>query len=108
MWAAVLWSVFLLPCLLSAQHCLADPSQQDCPGAAETEVEVAEMRGILDLERYPLHRPQSSAYTRLLADCRASLASLGSVDLEGFILPSVLQRMAAEVSSLASVASVAH
>ncbi|MBW4710698.1 2OG-Fe(II) oxygenase [Roseobacter sp. YSTF-M11] len=44
----------------------------------------------IDLERYPLHRPDSPACTALVARCKADLAQDGMFNLEGFMLPDAI------------------
>merc|ERR1712110_680337 len=52
--------------------------------SCETETEdVQTIRPLIDLERYPLHRPGSPEYDHLLQFCREQLAAVGSVDLPG-------------------------
>ncbi len=52
------------------------------------------MKDILDLERYPLDRPNSPEYAALVAKCRADLARDGMFNLEGFLLPDLAQAAA--------------
>ena len=56
---------------------------------------------LIDLERYPIHRP-SAQYDDLIEFCQTQLKKVGSVDLPGFIRPSVIEKMSAEVDNLPS------
>jgi hypothetical protein len=59
---------------------------------------------LVDLDRYPLNNLDSEAGTQLVADTRASLESIGSCSLPGFVRASVISDMAAEASSLEQLA----
>ncbi|MBS0577743.1 MAG: 2OG-Fe(II) oxygenase [Proteobacteria bacterium] len=59
------------------------------------------MDTLLDLERYPLDRPSTPAYARLVGDCQRQLAANGSFNLDGFVRPAAIQRAAAEILPLA-------
>lgn len=48
------------------------------------------MHQILDLDRYPLHQPDSPAYAALLAQAQADLAADGMFNLPGFMRPKAL------------------
>jgi hypothetical protein len=62
------------------------------------------MNRLIDLERYPLHRLDSEAGKKLVAQCIADLDRKGMFTLEGFmrvevidaILPMLLERIAQE------------
>lgn len=45
------------------------------------------MRDIVDLDRYPIDRPDEPAALALVADCRAALARDGMITLDGFMTP---------------------
>jgi len=96
MWRVICWVVLITSSLL----CDEGPGCE-APGA-EAAADLASMSRLLDLERYPLHAEASPAYTELVEWCRQQLASLGSVDLPGFIRSSVLAEMTQEVSDLPS------
>lgn len=64
------------------------------------------MRDILDLDRYPIDRPDH--LDSLVARCRAELAHNGMFNLEGFVRPEAIARAAAQVSPLAATASYRH
>ncbi len=55
------------------------------------------MNHLLDLDTYPLDRPDSAEYAALVASCRARLAAEGMFDLPGFLRPEVT-RAAAEAT----------
>jgi hypothetical protein len=55
------------------------------------------MRDILDLDRYPLHKPGTAAWDTLVARCRADLAREGMYNLDGFVRVEALDRALAEV-----------
>lgn len=55
------------------------------------------MNHLLDLETYPLDRPESPGYAALVAECRARLAADGMFELPGFLRPDAT-RAAAEAA----------
>lgn len=55
------------------------------------------MRQILALDRYPLDRPGTTEWERLVARCRADLAREGMYNLEGLVRRDALDRALAEV-----------
>jgi hypothetical protein len=52
---------------------------------------------IIDLTRYPLDRPGSLDWTKLVDSCRADLSAGGMFSLEGFVRQEALQRALAEI-----------
>ena len=48
------------------------------------------MRDIVDLDRYPINRPDEPAAHALVADCRAALARDGMFTLNGFMTPAAV------------------
>ncbi|HET6157056.1 MAG TPA: hypothetical protein VFE34_01815 [Dongiaceae bacterium] len=66
------------------------------------------MRHILDLERYPIDRPDSAEARTLLARCKADLRADGMFNLEGFVRPRMIERCAAEVQPLLDHRSYTH
>lgn len=66
------------------------------------------MNQILDLERYPLDRPDSAAAQALLARCRADLATEGLFNLDGLVRPHVIARCAAEAQPQLNTESYHH
>ena len=55
------------------------------------------MRNILDLDRYPIDRPDSPEISALVERCQADLAARGMFNLEGFVLRAAIERAAAEI-----------
>jgi len=53
------------------------------------------MHDLLDLDRYPLDRPESPACAALAARCREDLARDGMFNLEGFARPAAIREAAA-------------
>lgn len=49
------------------------------------------MKELIDLEKYPLDRPDSAQYAALIDRCRADIAEHGLFVLDGFIHPAVAQ-----------------
>ncbi|MFI4889317.1 MAG: 2OG-Fe(II) oxygenase [Steroidobacterales bacterium] len=66
------------------------------------------MRELLDLDRYPVDRPESPAYSALVAHCRSELAANGMFNLDGFVRQGALERAAAEILPLAERSSHTH
>lgn len=66
------------------------------------------MRDILDLDRYPLHRPGSTEWQTLVDQCRADLAAEGMFNLPGFVRPEALTRALAEIAPVAERLSFTH
>ena len=66
------------------------------------------MRDILDLDRYPLDRPDSPAWYELVATCRKELARTGMFNLHGFLKPGIADRAVAEVAPVMSTDSFTH
>ena len=66
------------------------------------------MHHILDLDRYPLHRPGTSAWDALVARCRSDLAKDGMFNLEGFVRPEALERAIAEIRPVMDTLSFTH
>jgi len=56
------------------------------------------MRGIIDLDRYPLDQPHSSAWHDLVAQCRSDLARDGMFNLAGLMLEQVAAKAATELA----------
>ena len=66
------------------------------------------MHDILDLERYPLHRPGSADWLALVGRCRTDLARDGMFDLDGFVRPAAVERTIAEVKPVLDTLSFVH
>lgn len=65
-----------------------------------------DIRNLLDLDTYPLDRPDSAEYAALIADCRTRLAADGMFDLPGFLRAEVTQ--AAADAAKPAMASESH
>jgi hypothetical protein len=66
------------------------------------------MDHILDLDRYPLHRPGTPAWEALVARCREDLAKDGMFNLEGFVRPEALKRAIGEILPVMDTLSFTH
>jgi hypothetical protein len=66
------------------------------------------MRDILDLDRYPLHKHGTPAWTALVEKCRADLARDGMFNLEGLVRPEALTRAVAELRPVLDTLSFTH
>ncbi len=63
---------------------------------------------IVDLDRYPLHRPGSTAHDALVDRCREALDHEGMCDLVGLMLPAAVERAVRELRPLVDEASFVH
>ncbi|MGB1147432.1 MAG: hypothetical protein ACPG4M_06015, partial [Alphaproteobacteria bacterium] len=59
---------------------------------------------IIDLERYPLHQPDSAAFAEALEDIRGKLDAVGCGVLKGFVRPAILEQMVEEADRVAGKA----
>ena len=66
------------------------------------------MRQFLDLDRYPLDRPDGIRGRQLVARCRHELCDSGMFSLAGLIRPDALERCVAEVEPLFGSAAFTH
>lgn len=66
------------------------------------------MKHLLDLERYPLDRPEAAETQALVARCRESLAVRGLFSLEGLVRPDPIRRCAEEMQPLLDSVSFTH
>lgn len=66
------------------------------------------MQQFLDLDRYPLDRPDDTLGRRLLARCRHELRDSGMFSLTGLIRPDALKRCISEVEPLFESAAFTH
>ena len=66
------------------------------------------MRHFLDLDRFPLDRPDGAAGRALLARCRRELRESGMFSLAGLIRPRARERCVAEVEPLLATAAFTH
>ncbi|MGZ4709043.1 MAG: HalD/BesD family halogenase, partial [Acidimicrobiales bacterium] len=51
---------------------------------------------LLDLERYPIDRPETDAFGQLVASCRAQLEEQGASEMPGFVTDAGLAVMVAD------------
>ena len=56
------------------------------------------MRDLIDLDRYPLDRPESGDWQALVDTCRADLAAEGMYNLAGFLRPVAVEAAVAELA----------
>ncbi len=56
---------------------------------------------LIDVDRYPVHRPGSPGYEALVERCREQLRTAGACELPGFLRPEVVERLAGESTRLA-------
>ncbi len=66
------------------------------------------MQDILDLEAFPLDRPESPEYSALVTCCRADLARDGMFNLPGFVIPAAAELAVAEIAPVMKSASFTH
>ncbi|AZV78108.1 2OG-Fe(II) oxygenase [Parasedimentitalea marina] len=66
------------------------------------------MNQFIDLEKYPLDRPDSAEYAALVEKCQADLASEGMFNLPGFFKPGVAQAAADAVKPAMDTESFRH
>ena len=66
------------------------------------------MKQFLDLDAFPLDRPDSAGGRALLARCRRELHETGMFSLAGLIRPEVLERCVAEVEPLFGTDAFTH
>ncbi|MEZ5778766.1 MAG: 2OG-Fe(II) oxygenase [Paracoccaceae bacterium] len=66
------------------------------------------MRDILDLDRYPLDRPDSLDWQALVASAKGDLADHGMFNLQGLLQPSAIAEAVAELSPRFDTESFTH
>ena len=66
------------------------------------------MRDLIDLDRYPLDRPESAGFRALVDRCRADLAAEGMFDLPGFLRPEAVAKAVAELQPVFASDSFTH
>lgn len=64
-----------------------------------------EINQIIDLDRYPVDRPEHPQYRQLLSDGRASLDETALFSMPGFVRPEIVPQMAQELDRLLPVSS---
>jgi hypothetical protein len=62
---------------------------------------VTDPARLVDLERYPLQRPEEDTYRRVVARARKQLRERGAAELEGFVSPSGVDALARDADNLA-------
>ena len=62
----------------------------------------------IDLDRYPLDRPESAAWRQMIADAKAGLVRDGLFNLPGFITPGALEGVLAHVRPRLATQSFHH
>jgi hypothetical protein len=66
------------------------------------------MREVLDLERYPLDRPESAAFQALVRGCQEELEAEGMFNLPGFVRAAEIARCAAAMQPRLDSESFTH
>ncbi len=66
------------------------------------------MKSIIDLDRYPLDQPRTSAWTAMVAECKARLADEGLFNLPGFLREDVLAIAVDELRPILATAAFSH
>ncbi len=61
---------------------------------------VTEVADLIDLERYPVLRPDSDAYRAVVDDGRRQLRERGAAELEGFVSPAGVAELVRDAESL--------
>jgi hypothetical protein len=62
---------------------------------------VSDPAELVDLERYPVLRPEADAYRRVVAHARQQLREKGAAELEGFVSPAGVDVLARDADALA-------
>ena len=65
---------------------------------------LPEVAHLVDLERYPIHDPESARTRDLIAMCRAEFDRTGACNLQGFVTPAGAVELAAEAIALLPLA----
>jgi hypothetical protein len=63
---------------------------------------VSDPAQLVDLERYPLQRPESDAYRRVVSQARQQLRDGGAAELEGFVSPTGVGALVLDANDLAA------
>ncbi len=66
------------------------------------------MRELINLKTYPIDKPESAAYKKLVAQCRADLSNGGMFNLPGFIQPEAILKAISEVEPVLLTDSFKH
>jgi len=75
-------------------------NKPDRPDPAVESREWIKLNQLIDLDRYPLHRPTSTEFRELVTRCQRQLATEAIASLPGFIRPSAIDTLASEASDL--------
>jgi hypothetical protein len=63
---------------------------------------VSDPAQLVDLERYPLQRPESEAYRRVVDQARRELRERGAAEIEGFVSPAGVAALVRDADGLAA------
>jgi hypothetical protein len=66
------------------------------------------MRDLLNLEQYPIDRPDSAEFDRLVERCQKDMAEGGMCNLHGFVRPTAIAQAAAELEPRSERMSYTH
>jgi hypothetical protein len=66
------------------------------------------VRDILDLERYPLDKPGSAPWLKLVEKCQSDLAKDGMFNLENFVRPEALAKAVDELKPIIDTLAFVH
>jgi hypothetical protein len=66
------------------------------------------MRDTLDLDRYPLDKPDSPALGKLISECRAELSEHGMFNLDGFLRAEAVTHAVAELQPRCARSAYTH
>ncbi len=66
------------------------------------------MQNLIDLENYPIGRPDSDAYRSLVDRCQKDLERIGMFNLEGFLRPDVCRAAVDEMQPVMAIDSYTH
>jgi len=66
------------------------------------------MKDVLDLDRYPIDRPEAPEFAQLVAACREELAANGMFNLHGFVRPPAIAQAAREIQPLSDREAFTH
>jgi hypothetical protein len=69
---------------------------------------MSAMRDILDLDTYPLDKPGSPEWIKLVAQCQMDLQKNGMFNLEGFMRPAAITQAMAEIKPVMDTLSFVH
>ncbi len=70
--------------------------------------ELGPIDDLVDLDSYPIDRPDDLAWRRLLNEVRAQLSDVGCATLPGFLRPRAREALAAEIDAIADHVPILH